>query len=61
MTGVQTCALPISRFQLRGELYNVFNKVNFDNPNTGFGTANFGRVTSARDMRRIEIGGKILF
>jgi hypothetical protein len=50
-----------TRFQLRAELYNVFNKVNFGAPNAGFGTANFGRVTSAGTMRRVEIGGKILF
>jgi hypothetical protein len=50
-----------TKFQLRGELYNVFNKVNFNNPNAGFGTANFGRITSAGNMRRVEIGGKILF
>jgi hypothetical protein len=35
--------------------------VNFENPNAVFGPATFGSVTSARDMRRIEIGGKILF
>jgi hypothetical protein len=50
-----------ARFQLRAELYNVFNTVNFGTPNAGFGTANFGRVTSAGNMRRVEVGGKILF
>jgi hypothetical protein len=50
-----------ARFQLRAEVFNAFNRVNFGSPNGVFGTANFGRITSASAMRRMEIGGKILF
>jgi hypothetical protein len=57
-------SLPIggrARFQIRAEVFNAFNRVNFGNPNGVFGTANFGRITSADAMRRMELGGKILF
>jgi hypothetical protein len=53
-----------TQFQLRGEIYNLFNRPNFQNPNAVFGTANFGRITQTDTnigMRRLELGGKILF
>ena len=56
--------LPIgggARFQFRAECYNIFNNVNYGNPNTTFAAANFGRITSAGTMRQVQLGGKILF
>ena len=50
-----------TRFQIRADIFNAFNRVNFGNPNGTFGTANFGRITTADAMRRVELGGKILF
>jgi hypothetical protein len=50
-----------AQFQLRTEIFNAFNNVNFDNPGSVFGTATFGRITSADPMRRFELGGKLLF
>jgi hypothetical protein len=50
-----------ARFQIRADIFNAFNRVNFGNPNGAFGTANFGRITSADSMRRMELGGKIIF
>ena len=47
-----------ARFQIRADIFNVFNRVDFGNPNGAFGTANFGRITSADAMRRMELGGK---
>ena len=55
---------PIGRgaqFQFRAELFNVFNNVNYGNPNAVFGTANFGRISGAGGMRQIQLGGKIFF
>jgi hypothetical protein len=49
------------RFQFRAEFFNVFNTVNWGSPNTTVGAANFGRITGAGSMRRIELGGKLLF
>ena len=50
-----------TQIQVRAEVFNVFNTVNWGNPNTTFGAANFGRVTSAGTMRRVELGAKLLF
>jgi hypothetical protein len=52
------------RLQLRAEVYNVFNRVNYGQPNGVFGSAAFGTVTSlatGATMRRIQLGGKLTF
>jgi hypothetical protein len=48
-------------FQIRVEMFNVFNTVNWGGPNAVFNSANFGRITSAGTMRQVQIGGKLLF
>jgi hypothetical protein len=50
-----------TRLQVRAEVFNIFNTINWGNPNTTFGAANFGRVTSAGAMRRMEVGAKLMF
>jgi hypothetical protein len=50
-----------TRVQLRAEMFNVFNNVNLGNPNGVFGSANFGRISSAGAMRQIQLGVKFLF
>jgi hypothetical protein len=50
-----------AQFQFRAEAFNLFNRANFNNPNATFGTANFGRITSAQSMRQMQLGAKILF
>ena len=50
-----------SQFQLRIEMFNLFNRANFNNPNATFGTANFGRITSAQNMRQMQLGARVLF
>jgi len=42
-------------------MYNIFNNVNYNSPNTTFAAANFGRITGAGSMRQVQLGGKILF
>jgi hypothetical protein len=42
-------------FPIRG------HRANFANPNATFGTANFGRITSADSMRQLQLGAKIIF
>lgn len=49
------------RFQVRAEIFNVFNTVNYGNPNASFDGAAFGRITSAGSMRQVQLGGKLLF
>jgi hypothetical protein len=49
-------------FQIRGEVTNVFNIVNLQNPGTGLNApATFGKIRSARDMRRIQLGVRASF
>ncbi|HEX5082765.1 MAG TPA: TonB-dependent receptor [Blastocatellia bacterium] len=49
------------KFELRGDFFNAFNRINFNAPNGSFGTPNFGRITSARSPRTIQIGAKFWF
>jgi hypothetical protein len=49
------------RLQVRVEMFNVFNTVNYSNPNSSFGSSAFGRITGAGSMRQVQLGGKILF
>jgi carboxypeptidase family protein len=49
------------QFQVRAEVFNLFNTVNYGNPNSSFGSAAFGSITSAGSMRQMQISGKIFF
>ena len=50
-----------TRLELRWEVFNVLNRVNFDVPNRIFGTSNFGRIFSALPARQMQFGVKVLF
>lgn len=50
-----------ARVQVRGDFFNVFNTVNVNNPASVFGTATFGRITSAQSMRRTQLGLRFTF
>jgi hypothetical protein len=50
-----------TRLELRWEIFNLFNRVNFDVPNRVFGTANFGRIFSAQPARQMQFGLKFAF
>ncbi len=51
-----------TKLQLRAEIFNVFNNVNFGNPSGAWGTVNFGRITgTAIPMRQIQLGARLLF
>ena len=49
------------RLQIRVEIFNIFNQVNYNNPNASFGSAAFGTITGAGSMRQMQLGGKLLF
>ena len=56
--------IPLStdvKFQIRVEMFNAFNRANFNNPNASFGSASFGRISSAQNMRQVQLGGKLIF
>jgi hypothetical protein len=48
--------------QLRAESTNAFNWVNLSNPGTSLNAAStFGKIRSARDRRRIQLGARLSF
>jgi hypothetical protein len=52
------------RLQVRAEIYNLFNRANFANPNTSFDSAAFGQITAlatGATMRRVQLGAKLVF
>jgi hypothetical protein len=49
------------RFQIRAEIFNAFNTVNYGNPGASFGAASFGRISSAGSMRQVQLGGRLVY
>jgi hypothetical protein len=49
------------RFQFRAEFFNLFNRVNFNNPATSLTGAGFGRITGAGDPRIGQLALKLVF
>jgi hypothetical protein len=57
------------QMELRGEAFNLFNWVNYNDPNTTFQPnaagvntdPNFGKITSALPARRIQLGARVTF
>jgi outer membrane receptor protein involved in Fe transport len=61
-----TKGVPIGRYRLeaRIEAYNAFNHLVWDQPDTGIGSANFGKVTRKRTDnygREVQIGFRFVF
>jgi hypothetical protein len=44
------------RLEFRWEVFNLFNRANFDLPNRIFGNPNFGRIFSAKAPREMQVG-----
>jgi hypothetical protein len=49
------------KLQVRLESTNVFNIVNLANPSTAINSATYGQIRSARSMREIQIGMRLVF
>jgi hypothetical protein len=49
------------RLQIRAEIFNAFNTVNYGNPGSTFGAASFGRISSAGSMRQVQLGARLSF
>jgi hypothetical protein len=50
-----------SALELRWEVFNVFNRANFDLPDRIFGTPNFGRIFSAAAPREMQFAVRLAF
>ena len=50
-----------SSFDLRGEAFNVLNKVNYMAPNSNRSSGSFGAITSAFPPRQLQVAGKLSF
>jgi len=50
-----------TKVQVRIDIFNAFNTVNFNNPNGVFGSSSFGRISSALPMRQMQLGFRFLF
>lgn len=48
-------------YEFRAEFYNVFNNVNFGNPDAGLQDSNFGALSSAGDPRILQMALKLSF
>ncbi|MDQ6787796.1 MAG: TonB-dependent receptor [Acidobacteriota bacterium] len=51
----------VRNLELRGEVFNLFNRPNFDLPNAVADSAQFGRIFSAGPARQIQLGIKFAF
>jgi hypothetical protein len=49
------------RLQIRGEFFNAFNQVVFNNPVTQLSSSNFGRITGAGQARVIQLAAKVIW
>jgi hypothetical protein len=49
------------RIEFRSEFFNLFNRANFNNPNTSRINALFGRITSAGEPRIVQLGLRYSF
>jgi hypothetical protein len=50
-----------AKLQVRFEFFNVFNRVNFQQPEPRINNSRFGRPFSTFDARQIQIGLKVIF
>jgi hypothetical protein len=50
-----------TKVQLRADVFNALNHVNFNNPNGSLSSANFGRITAAANMRTMQMGVRLQF
>jgi hypothetical protein len=49
------------RFQVRGEVFNMFNVTNFNGTDGVMTSPNFGRAVSAFDPRRAQLAARVVF
>lgn len=50
-----------SSFDIRGEAFNILNKVNYQAPNSNRSSGSFGSITSFFPPRQLQVAGKLSF
>jgi hypothetical protein len=50
-----------SRVQVRADVFNLFNRVPFNNPTTSSASSVFGRITSAGNARQVQLALRLEF
>jgi hypothetical protein len=50
-----------SDLEFRWEVFNLFNRTNFDLPNRTYGSPDFGRIFSAKTPREMQFGLRLSF
>lgn len=49
------------KFQLRADMFNAFNRVNYNNPVTNIESRTFGQITGASSARQIQLNTRLSF
>ena len=49
------------RLQVRVDMFNAFNRMNFSNPQQAINNADFGRITGASTARVLQLGARLTF
>ncbi len=57
----EDCTLGAKYFQFRADIFNLFNKTQFVNPDGNFSNTTFGQVLQARDPREVQFALKFYF
>ena len=50
-----------SRIEVRAEMFNVFNRVNFTNPNTNVSSGSYGQISNSRPPRQTQLSLRLQF
>jgi hypothetical protein len=50
-----------TQLQFRGEVFNLLNRIHYDDPVSALNNGNFGLITSAGDPRIIQLALKYTF
>jgi hypothetical protein len=50
-----------TRLELRADVFNVFNRLNLNNPNVTVTAAEFGRISTARIPRQTQLSFRLEF
>ena len=50
-----------SKVGIQADVFNLFNRVNLNNPTVNFNDGNYGRISSAGPPRQVQIGLRFEF